>query len=57
MNVKTLTHSQQQPQGPKTHNVRRRSSDRDKQMDGWTCSLGVCLYVLETLEVGNLARN
>ena len=37
--------------------VRRRSSNPDGRTDGQTCSLGVCSYVLETLEVVNLARN
>ena len=35
----------------------RCSSDPDKQMDRWTCLLGVCSYVLVTLEVVNQARN
>ena len=30
---------------------------QDEQTDRWTCLLGVCLYVLVTLEVVNLARN
>ena len=29
----------------------------DEQTDRWTCSLGVCSYVLVTLEVVNLTRN
>ena len=40
-----------------TDDVRRRSSNPDEQMDRWMCLLGVCSYVLETLEVVNLARN
>ena len=37
--------------------VRRCRHDPDEQMDRWMCSLGVCSYVLEMLEVVNLARN
>ena len=37
--------------------VRRCSSNPDEQTDRWTCSLGVCLYILVMLEVVNLARN
>ena len=40
-----------------TSDVRRCSSDLDKQTDRWTCLLGVCSYVLVMLEVVNLARN
>ena len=36
---------------------KRRSSDPDKQTDRWTCSLGVCLYVLVMQEVDNLAQD
>ena len=28
-----------------------------RRTDGWTCPLGVCSYVLETLDVAHLARN
>ena len=38
-------------------NVRRCSSDLDKQMDRRMCSLGVRSNVLVMLEVVNLARN
>ena len=28
-----------------------------RRTDGWTCPIGVCSYVLEMLDVVNLARN